>query len=248
MATGQRYERLNTGQIWRRFERSTAETVQIFAPVVFYEDFCGDAVPDNRWTLLDTSSAGDTLPDVITDEPNGVCDIKLDATSEAQVSGLSFGDIMPFGTNVDGSEEGLQFECRLKVKVLPTSGTTALWGLSAAHNTTVDSNTHHAWFRLDGSGAIKIETDDTTNDNDDVATGTTAVADDQYRIFRIDLSDLDNVKFYIDGTRVAASTTFDMSNLLVTERFQPYFCILKASGTSVGTLEIDYCRVWGTRV
>jgi hypothetical protein len=104
-----------------------------------------------------------------------------------------------------------------------------------------------AWFRWDASLVTKCESDDTTNNEDDVATGITAVAG-TYSIYRIDFTTLSDVKFFIDGARVAAGTTFDMSNLTAAEkRMQPYFSLDKATGTGLGDMNIDYVKIWSNR-
>ena len=100
---------------------------------------------------------------------------------------------------------------------------------------------------LDASGALDVETGDTTNNNDDTTTGLTLVAG-TFNRFRIDFMDISDVKFYVDGARVASGTTFDMSNLTSAEaQFQPYISLDKASGTGVGTLLVDYVRIWAKR-
>ena len=112
-------------------------------------------------------------------------------------------------------------------------------GMASAHNTTLDSVATNAWFRLIGATsttAVVVETDDATNDNDDVATGQTLST--VYRRFLIDTSTLADVKFYIDGARVAAGTTFDMSDLTSGLNVQPYISHGKASGTTEPILTV----------
>ena len=47
---------------------------------------------------------------------------------------------------------------------------------------------------------------------------------------------------------VATATTFDLSNLTDAEGLmQPYFSLDKASGTGLGTFDIDYVRIWSER-
>ena len=142
---------------------------------------------------------------------------------------------------------GLIFETRVNFSVLPTTGVTAVLGVANDHNLDKDTVTVAAWFRLDASGAIDVETDDTTNNNDDKTTGITAVAG-TFNIFRIDMTTLTDVKFFIDGTRVTTGTTFDMSNMTAAEQqMQPYFSLDKATGTGVGTMQIDYVKIFSNR-
>ena len=119
--------------------------------------------------------------------------------------------------------------------------------MNGDHDLDYDSSTEHAWFNLDGSAAVVAETDDTTNNNDDVATGiTVAVAD--WNTFQIDFNHLADVKFYINGTPVAGTTTFDMSNLTAAESYmQPYFGMAKTSDVGLGQMYIDYIKFWSAR-
>ena len=56
------------------------------------------------------------------------------------------------------------------------------------------------------------------------------------------------MKFFVNGVQVATGTTFDMSNLSAAEKIvQPYFGLDKASGTGVGTLQVDYFKWHGNR-
>jgi hypothetical protein len=119
--------------------------------------------------------------------------------------------------------------------------------MAGDHNLDKDAVTEAAWFRFDASLVCKVETDDTTNDNDDKATGHTAVAG-TYDVYRIDFTDLTDVKFFINGARVAGSTTFDMSKLEAAEqKMQPYFSLDKTSGAGLGDMNIDYVKIYSKR-
>jgi len=114
-------------------------------------------------------------------------------------------------------------------------------GVAAAHNTTLDSIVTNAWFRLIGATsttALVCETDDATNDTDDVATGATLAG--VYKRLLIDFSSggLSDVRFFVDGARVAAATTFDMSDLGAGLNVQPYVSLGKASGTGTPSVTI----------
>jgi hypothetical protein len=113
-------------------------------------------------------------------------------------------------------------------------------GVGSAHNTTLDSVATNAWFRVIGATsttAVVVETDDATTDNDDKATGVTLST--VYKKFLIDFTQgLANVRFFVDGERVAAGTKFDMSSLTAGLNVQPYCSWGKASGTGLGSLTI----------
>jgi len=226
------------------YDKATFESVLGMFPVVFYDDFIGAAggsIFDGtiRWAVIDV---GDATEAIVADSANGQFLLHLAATSEAEDAVLYMGDNKNFDVG-----SGLIFECRLDMAVVPGTGVCAVFGMAGDHNLDKDSVTEHAWFRLQASAALLAESDDTTNDNNDIATGITLVAG-TYNIFRIDFTDLTDVKFYVDGARVASGTTFDMSNLTAAEQqMQPYFSLDKASGTTLGDLNIDYVRIFQNR-
>ncbi len=229
------------------FESATFETVRCMAPVMFYDDFLGtdlnkdESGANGVWTHIDVSSSGDSTPLIAADVANGVARLPLDGgQSEAQESGLTWGNQRPFVLN-----QGLIFEARVALKVLPTDVAEAVWGLAGDKNAVADTVAEGIWFKADGSGAIVAEADDTSNETDDESTGITLVAE-EFAIFRIDCRVITDIRFFIDGNSVATDNTFDTSQVAALA-LQPYFHIAKASGSGVGTLDIDYVRVWQNR-
>lgn len=185
---------------------------------------------------------------------NGNYNLALDATDEAQKLTLSMGDILRY--DIDNL---LRVEFIAGITSASMTGITALFGLASAKNATPDSVAQNAWFMVSGSLAVVCETDDGTNDNDDVATGQTLVTTVMRR-FAIDFSrDVQtvappgtskagkgNVHFYMDDAnghlkRVASSTLFDMSNYA--GGLQLYAMIFKASGETLATLSIRDIKV-----
>ena len=234
------------------YVKSTLETVHVNAPFYFYDDFVGHAgleVGDTSetWDVVDVSPVDDTTPAVLpgtaASGATGVVELKMDVTTnEGQDSGIYWGDQTPVSVYNDTS-----FECRLAMHTVPGAATTAVFGMCGAHNLDKDTVAEKAWFRLQGSAVLLTESEDTTNTNEDVATGITLVAD-EYHIFRISFGNLADVRFYVDGLRVSAGTTFDMTNLTAAEAmFQPYLMLDHAVAQNAGSLYIDYVRVWSTR-
>ncbi len=237
------YNWQNTGrQVF--FDGSTFETLWAGFPVVFVEDFLGVAGggPFNGttiWNVVDVNSATEAIVD---DSSNGQFLLHLAANDEAQDAVLYHGDNLTFDVG-----NGLIFEARVNMAVAPGTGVAAVLGMAGPHNLDKDTVANHAWFRFQASLVCLAESDDTTNDNDDVATGHTAVAG-TYDIYRIDFTDLTDVKFFINGDRVAGSETFDMSNLSASEeQMQPYFSLDKASGAGLGDMNIDYVKIFSNR-
>ena len=236
MSTKARYH----NGILEYYDSQTHERVAPFAPVVYAEDFLGDGTIPAAWTAIDVSSAGDTTPLIAADVANGVCRMPLDVTSEAQESGLTWGDQRPLILN-----QGLVIEMRVALQTLPTLLAEAVWGLAGDKNAVADTVAESIWFKADGNGAIVVENDDATNTNDDISTGTTLTAG-TFAIFRIDCTTIADCEFYVDGAAVATGTTFDMSDVAGL-KLQPYCHIAKASGAGLGVLDVDYVRVWQTR-
>jgi hypothetical protein len=232
------------------FDTATSELLWSNTPVWFVDDFLGNDVNatvsttgDGVWATVQTNL--NTAIDTLDDQDNGVVQLALDSDNNAERAVLYWGDVR--GVPIDN---GSVFEARVRVSTIPTTAsTTIIIGLAGDDNATPDSITEGAWFRLDGgSGAIKVETDDTTTNNDDVATGVTA-ATPTWHILRIDTrKGLDDVRFFIDGDRVASGTTFDADQLTASEvRMQPYVAVNKSDGTGVGTLLVDYIKLLGDR-
>jgi hypothetical protein len=226
------------GGILTFFDRSTQETVAPVAPVVFCDDFLGNALDTFKWGARDTGAATEA---VVADAANGVLGLALDATNEAQLAGVDWADQRTLVLN-----QGLILETRFRLSVLPSAASVvAVIGLQGDHNAAVDTVAESIWFRADGNGQVTVETDDTSHETSKVVTGVTLTTSD-WVIAKIDCADIADVKFFINGDRVAAATTFDMSAVPALA-LQPVARISKSAATSVGTLEVDYIRAWMRR-
>jgi hypothetical protein len=232
------------------YDASTQERTPMGAPVYFYDDFLGaDGLAAMvaggaeeagvKWAVIDVGAATQAY---VADAANGAVAVAMTNASEAQDAVICWNDQL----GLDVTNGGV-IEFRAQLAVLPTTGVACVMGLAGPHNLDKDTIANHAWFRWQADATGLVETDDTTNNEDDVATGLTTVVS-VYGIYRIDFSVLADVKFYVDGVNVATGTTFDMSNLSAGEKImQPYMSLDKASGTGVGTLQVDYVKFWGPR-
>lgn len=214
--------------------------IQDFA--VFEDDFWGadtfsTAGQGTPWAIADTSAAGSPTYATVSPSATGEVALTLASTSEVENVCLSFGDKLCF--DIDNIQ---RFEARVKVSGC-TSGTTIVWGLQSARNDDTDATTNNAQFKMVGATsttAVVVETDDGTTDLDDKATGATLAT--TYKKFVIDFTGgKSDVKFYIDGARVAASTTFTMA--AATSSLQPFFQIQKTSSANTDAVTIDYVKV-----
>lgn len=211
--------------------------------VEFFEDFLGPmtltASPTNsdRWDIADTSSAG--TPTYTVGGINGEATLAFDNTSEVQNVCLFQSDVLNWDIDL------LQrIEMRVKTVASLDSATSIAWGLASARNDAIDSIAAHASFRVIGSNAVVVETDDGTTDLDDKATGVSLVA--TYQKFVIDFTGgTEDVKFYINGVRVAASTKFDMS--AYTAGLQPYVQLQKTADTNTDSVITDYIKIVSKR-
>ena len=187
----------------------------------------------NGWTIKDTSSSG-TPTYLCATEDGGAAVLTLAATSEAEIVTLYNNDVLPLDlANLQ------QVEIIAKVSGIDAV-TTLCMGVANAQNDTADSVTVNAWFRIEGSVStsnVVCETDDTVTDNDDKASGTTLAA--VYKQFVIDFTNgLSDIRFFIDGERVASGTTFSMTGITAGQNVQPFIQLQKASGTGVPAITI----------
>ena len=211
--------------------------------VKYEEDFLGPmtltASPTNgdRWDIADTSSAG--TPTYTVGGINGEATLAFDSEAEVQNVCLFQSDVLNW--DIDLIQ---RIEMRVKTTATLDSATSLAFGLASARNDAIDSITAHASFRLIGNNTLVVESDDGTTDKDDIATGATLA--DTYKKFVIDFTGgKSNVKFYVDGVRVAASTTFDMSGY--TAGLQPYVQIQKTADANTDSVTIDYVKIEGKR-
>lgn len=184
----------------------------------------------NGWTIKDTSSSG--APTYVNGAAGAV--LTLAATSEEEIVTLYQNDILIF-TLAD-----IAFvEMVLKVSGID-SVTTLVAGLASSQNDTEDSVATNCWFRMQGSAsttAVVAETDDGTTDNDDKSTGQSLSSTN--KTFRIDFErGLSDIRFYIEGQRVADGQTFSMASVAAGTTVQPFVQLHKASGTGTPAVTI----------
>jgi hypothetical protein len=235
-------------QVW--YDTSTYETLKATYPLYFYDDFLGSAGGSvfggtQIWNVVDVGALATAA--IVANSSNGQFLLHLAATNEAEDAVLyQYNTALADDNLTFDVGNGLIFETRINMAVAPGTGVRAVAGMSGPHDLDKDTTANAAWFSWAASQVCNVETDDTTNDTA-AATGITTVAG-TYNIFRIDFTTIADVKFFIDGARVASGTTFDMSNLSASEQqMQPYFSLDKANGTGLGEMNIDYVKIWSNR-
>jgi hypothetical protein len=210
----------------------------------YVDDFFGtsaafptSADPATPWLVADTSSAG--APTYVRNASNAV--LTLAATSEVENVCLYHGDALSFDI-----DELLSAEFRIKVTGC-TTGTTITWGMASARNDTPASMTALALFQMVGATSttdVTVETDDNVTDTAPVSSATALST--TFKRFVIDFSNKSDIKFYIDGVRVARTTTFTMAGY--TSGLQPFIQIQKAANTNVDAITVDYVKVVAKRI
>lgn len=213
--------------------------------ISYDEDFIGPSVtfptsadPATAWLVADTSASG--TPTYVRNASNAV--LTLVSTSEVENVCLYHGDALSF---TNGQILGVEMRVKIGASTF-TSGSELVFGVGSARNDTTDSVAVNAWFKMVGASsttALYVESDDTVVDKDDIATGQTLGT--TFKRFHIDMSNKYSVKFYVDGVRVASSTTFDMSNS--TSGLQPIIQLQKAANTNVDSVSIDYVKIIARR-
>jgi hypothetical protein len=182
------------------------------------------------WKITDTSAAGTPTFTFVSPSATGEARLTLASNNEVENVCLDFGDVLPFGiANVKW------IEFNIKCSAL-TAGTTLAFGLQSARNDNTDSTAVNAQFKLVSDNVVLCETDDGTTDTDDKPAGVSLST--VYKKMRIDFgAGLDDVQFYVDGVRVAASQRFNMS--AATGSVQPFVQLQKTATTAVDNVTID---------
>lgn len=163
----------------------------------------------------------------------------LAATSEVEVVTLYQGDVLPYAaTSLQ------QLDILLAVTGVDAN-TTVAFGLSTAENDTPTSMTNFVLFLINGGTStsnIVISGKDGTNTYSNIATGTTLGS--TFKKFVVDFQNgIADVRFFIDGARVAAGQTFNFGAFTSSSLLQPIVQIGKSTGTGVGAFKLDRVRI-----
>ncbi len=189
------------------------------------------------WRVADTSSGGTPTYAVITAVDGGAMQLLLDNTSEVQNVCMYQNDILLY----DWAK--IQWcEWTVKMAAAAVSNDTITWGLANARNDTIASITEKILFKILASTSttnVVIDTKDGTT----AVTGTstaTSVGVDTFKKYTIDFTNgLSDVRFFIDGSRVCTTTTFNFSGVTSGNNCQLFCQVQKASGTTVPDFRVS---------
>jgi hypothetical protein len=231
------------GFLQRFADSASLETVARFQPCILDEDFIGaghSAIPAGGspavgypWVNKIQKTAGTVTVAVVANSAGGTVRNALDATSEKQEATLYANDQLNWDVT-----KGLFFETRVAFHVVPSAAAVEMtWGLSTAWIDGPDNAARYVRFQALANGNVNMQSKDGTNTLS-FATGVT-MAVDAFHIFTIDAADPTNVAFYIDGVEVSAPGQLSFAATGANAILQPMVTVYKASGTGVGSIDID---------
>ena len=233
------------------YDQNTFETVARLQPCIVDEDFIGAghaSIPvfgspatGYPWVQKTVKTGGSPSVAVIANSAAGIVALALDATSEKQEATLYANDQRNWDVT-----KNLSFESRAALSVLPGLLVEVVFGLQAAWIDGPDNSAEYVRFQLLASGLVNMQTFDGTTTLT-AATGITLVAG-AFHIFRIDAADVTNIRFFIDGVEQSTAHFFSFAATGASSVLQPYFSVYKASGTGLGTMQVDVIQASTDRV
>jgi hypothetical protein len=219
------------------YTRGVGGKVQIFS------DFLGsftlplDTAGGYGFVNHDTSSGGAPTFAHLS-EADGVYRMAFASTSEAEYLATYLGDEVCIPPTKNAI-----FEARIKITGTFSADDRVVIGLASARNNSLDAIADHVWFRMEGANNnILVEGDDGATDNNDNDTGVDWVSG-TYAVYKIDMSDLTDVRFFVDGNRCAIPEKIDVSAMVAGDLLQPYIEMQKDSGTVTHSVDTDYISV-----
>lgn len=222
------------------YTRGVGDRVQIFSDFIGGGSLPLDTAGGEGFVNHDTSGSGaPTL--AFQSAANGVYRMQFASTSENEYLATYLGDAVCIPPTAKAV-----WECRIAITGTFSADDRVVFGLASARNNTLDNIADHVWFRMEGANNnILIEGDDDgTTDNDDNDTGVDWVSGTFLKL-KIDMSDLSDVKYFIDDQRVALANNevIDVSGMAAGDLLQPYIEMQKDSGTVTHIVDIDYISV-----
>lgn len=234
------------GNMQSQYDAATGETINRFSAVVLDEDFVGPGhttIPSAgspaagyAWVQKVVKTAGTPTVGPVSNASGGIIRLALDATSEKQDTDLYANDALAW----DMTKSAI-FEARISNHVIPTGVVEVVFGLQSAWIDGPDNASFYAQFQQLSSGAVNMRTKDGVQTLSK-ATGITMVVD-VFHNFRIDATDPTNVRFFIDNNEVSLPKQMSFAATGANAILQPYVSVYKASGTGVGSVDVDMIQV-----
>ena len=233
------------------YDNANGERVARMASLVYRDDFIGAgsaAIPaagaaENGvdW-VKKIVGAAPPLVATVANAVAGQVACTLNVTSEKQDAALYWGDNLSIDVT-----KGAIFESRFQLSVLPSvAAVQAVLGLASAWIDGPNNNTCYIQIGATGSGALLIRSFDGATTVGPIAAGVTVLTTD-WNVLRIDATVITDVKIYLNGAQVTTAGQINFAATGALAVLQPYAAMYKASGTGVGTLTVDYVKVWANR-
>lgn len=230
-----------TGDAQSEYDAATLETIYRNAAAIIDEDFVGPGhttIPANGspatgylWVKRTQQTGGTPTVAAVANSGGGIVQIALDATSEKQEASLYANDSLNWDmTKYAG------YESRAAASVLPTLVVEQVLGFQSAWIDGPDNASFYVRFQNTASG-LNMQTKDGVQTLS-AATGIVLVAG-AFHMFRIDISDPTNVRFFLDGIETSTKGQFSFAATGASAILQPYASCYKASGVGVGSLQLD---------
>jgi hypothetical protein len=237
------------------FEDKTFETVMPMAPLQFADDFigaghsagvpaAGSPTAGYPWVKKIVGAAPPTVA-LISNATGGQMQNALTATSEKQDAALYWNDNLAVDVT-----KGAVWECRAALTVPPSAaGVQVVIGLAAAWIDGPDNNAKYLEFGCTANNSLLVRSQDGTTQSSIAATiaGVAQTLDTSFHVFRIDASDVTDVGYYFDGSRVNAKGSITYLATGAGAILQPYLAVYKPSGAGVATLVADKVDLWANR-
>jgi hypothetical protein len=232
----------------------------------FYDDFfygTGIETAPNVWTNTETSNG---VVDVLADQRQGQVRLLTTTASEDQVAQLDFNDNRCFDIGAVGVSNFAQFECRFMAQknagndvgghhfTILLAGN----GIALTGDNNLDGLNVYVGIEVGASFSsttntetltIRLVSEDTTTTEDE-ASGSSIVLGTYYNI-RVDLTDLSDPRFYLDGVDITAGT-HDLTALVAATESYMQPMIVNYKHTTEGDSEaagmyVDDFRFWSLR-
>ena len=237
-------EAVTVGRITKRVTLDGLIRIDRREAIEHYEEFLDDAGATEALPYkTDILTAGTV--DYMADEPGGALQLAQTSGNAAEAQQLTWGNQRMIDTD---KNPVIEFRIRFDNTAGANSAERWFVGIVADHTNSEDSKDnidHSCWFLMKGTAftTVLVEADDGTTDTGDQASGQT-LSDDTYALFKIDMSDLADIKMYVNDVEQTGGT-LDMSSS-ANQVVQPIVCFQRDDAgqtEAVMQTEIDYIQI-----
>ena len=235
-----------TGNLQSEYDPATGETIARRAAVILEDEFLypaatiptqGAPVIGYPWVKRTVQTGGTPTVAILANSAGGTVRLAIDATSEKQESTLYGNDQLVWDMTKSAT-----WEVKLSNHVLPSAAAVEMvFGLQSAWIDGPDNASFYAEFQQLATGVVNMRTKDGVQTLSN-STGVTMVVD-AFHIFRIDATDPTNVRFFVDNAEVSTPKQMSFAATGANAILQPYVSVYKASGTGVGTIDLDMIQL-----